>query len=200
MKVYKANKRKKKISAVAICLLLTAVMAVGGTLAWLIDTSTTVTNTFKPAEVGNYVNETFDGTTKTNVTIKNNINNNEKDPEIVDAYIRATVAVTWQDGNGNMLLASPNDYSLVYAKDTGWISASDEFWYYTSKVAPDGETGVFISSCSSNTTVAEAMAAKGYYLHVEILSQSVQAEPYTVVGNVWPMVIASESGTLSLKS
>ena len=200
MKVYKANNGKKKISAVAICLLLTAVMAVGGTLAWLIATSGPVTNTFTPAKVGNYVNETSDGTTKTNVTIKNNINNNEKDPEIVDAYIRATVAVTWQDGNGNMLLASPNDYSLVYANNTGWISASDEFWYYTSKVAPDGETGVFISSCSPNATVAEAMAAKGYYLHVEILSQSVQAEPYTVVGNVWPMVIASESGTLSLKS
>ena len=100
MKVYKANKGKKKISALAICLLLTVVMAIGGTLAYLFTSTSPVENTFAPAKVGNYVKETLaedEGKWEIqNVTIVNNIGGQTGNPEIVDAYIRAIVVANWR--------------------------------------------------------------------------------------------------------
>ncbi len=179
MKIYKADK-KKKFSTLALCLLLTVVFTVGGTLAYLYTQSQQVTNTFQPAKVGNQVVETFDGTTKTNVTIKNSIDNSTKD--IVDAYIRATVVVTWRKGN-EVKPAAASDYTLTFAND-GWdLDTTDGYYYYTGVVAPGEETGVLISECKPKVTKGD------YKLHVEIISQSIQAQPSTVVAQEWGVTV-----------
>lgn len=60
--------KMKKIVATGSALALTAAVAVGGTLAWLQDTSETVTNTFTWSE-GNNINLTLDETTGNDYTI-----------------------------------------------------------------------------------------------------------------------------------
>ena len=96
MKVYRANNGKKKISALAICLLLTVVMAVGGTLAYLYTNTNAVTNTFKPAQAPNNIEETMntDKTVKSDVAIS--VPSLTENPEAVDVYIRVAMVATWQ--------------------------------------------------------------------------------------------------------
>lgn len=197
---------KKKISVVAICLLLTVVLAVGGTLAYLFTTTLPVENTFQPARVGNYVEETFDGVTKTNVKVENSVEGDTT--EVVNAYIRATYVVTWQKSETKegktvkyMKPADADDYTVSLNLDstapgdvTGkWIKFGD-YYYFTGVVAPGNTTDVLINSISPVNGAAPA----GYNLHVEILSQSIQAEGTNDKGETpaqlkWGVTISANS-------
>lgn len=171
MKVYRAENGKKKISTLAICLLLTVAMAIGGTVAYLFTSSQDVQNTFTPAKVGNHIVEDNEGTVKQDVEVQNSIKGETTD--VVDAYIRATFVVNWKDSTGAYLIpAKSTDYVVEYGSN--WVKGSDGFYYYKSSVAPGKYTDVFIESLK----VADGVSAPkdGYTLNVEILSQSVQAE------------------------
>lgn len=182
---------KKLMNRKTILLLIAAVlilgMAIGGTVAYLTATTGEVTNTFTPGKVDITVEETFDGETKTNVSIKNTGN--------VDAYIRAKVVVTWQDANGNVYGTMPvvnEDYTITWGT-TGWdLETSDGFYYHTTAVAPNGNTSVLITSCEP----VEGEAPAGYNLHVEILAQAIQAEPTSTVADEWDVTVADD-GTIS---
>ena len=201
--IYKANNGKKKISAIAICLLLTVVMATGATLAYLSTSTNPVKNTFTPAKVGNYVDEKFETidlgqgktvTAKQNVTIQNAIRLEDgtiTTTDIVDAYIRAKVVVTWRSQDGKFMPATKGiEYSINMATDDGpgqmpetnWVEY-DGYYYYTEAVKPGEHTGVFIY------TALPMVKKDGYTLHVEIVSQSIQAEGTDAVG-VKPVVLA----------
>ena len=92
--VYKAPGKKHSFSATAVCLLLTAALAIGGTLAYLYTNSDTVTNTFNPTDVEIVVVEKVEGNIKSEVKIANTGK--------ADAFIRAKVVITWQDASGNV--------------------------------------------------------------------------------------------------
>ena len=180
-------KTKKPVALVAILVLLCC--AVAGTVAFLVTSTGPVTNTFTPASVTTQVEEEFNGTTKSNVRIKNTGN--------IDAYIRAAVIVNWADENGNVYGgATPvagTDYTISYNKtvqaDGGqWIEGSDGYWYYTKPVAPSTEdnpqyTGVLIKSCEP-----AGQAPAGYALQVTILADGIQSKPDKVVNEVWKVV------------
>lgn len=171
MKVYKANNGKKKISTVTICLLLTVVMTIGGTVAYLFTSSQDVQNTFDPARVGNHIVEDNNGTTKEDVKVQNSVKNDTTN--VVDAYIRATYVVNWKDSTGTYLIpAKSTDYVVEFGSN--WVKGSDGFYYYKNSVAPGEYTDVFIESLR----IADGVSApeSGYTLNVEILSQSVQAK------------------------
>ena len=175
MKVYKAN-NKKKFSVLAICLLLTALFAVSGTLAYLIASTNSVENTFTPADAPNVISEEMSGTVKSDVKVT--VPSNE---ENVDVYIRATYVATWQNANGEIYSTMPvegTDYSVELGTSGKWVKANG-FYYYKESVAPGAETEVLIEKCE----VLKAAPAEGYTLHVEILSQSVQAEGVAEDGN-----------------
>ena len=115
-------KTKQPVALVALLLLLCCTVA--GTLAYLVDSTDPVTNTFTPASVSTEVNEDFDGITKSNVTIKNTGD--------IDAYIRAAVIINWADKDGNVS-ATPvedGDYEIKYDSSNTWKKIGD-YWYYT---------------------------------------------------------------------
>ena len=182
-------KTKKPVALVAILVLLCC--AVAGTVAYLVTSTGPVTNTFTPASVTTQVEETFDGTTKSDVQIKNTGN--------IDAYIRAAVIVNWADAQGNVYGEKPvegTDYTISYNKtvqaDGGqWIEGSDGYWYYTKPVAPSTEdnpqyTGVLIKSCEP-----AGQAPAGYALQVTILADGIQSVPADAVQQAWPAVQVS---------
>lgn len=162
------NMKKKSLLMLATMVLLLT-FAVGSTIAYLATHTTPVTNTFTPTEITTTVTENFDGNVKESVKIKNTGN--------TDAYIRAAVVVTWQntDGEGEVLATKPvegTDYQITWKRD-GWTGLeSDGFYYYSSKVAPDGSTGVLFTDCKP----LKAAPEEGYTLHVEIIGQGIQAE------------------------
>ena len=87
MKHMKRMKKKSLLLVAGIVLMLT--IAIGGTIAYIVTNTQPVVNTFTPGGVPIEINEKFDGTTKSDVTIKNKGN--------VPAYIRAKIIVTWKN-------------------------------------------------------------------------------------------------------
>ena len=170
-------RRPVKTVALLASLLLLFGAAVGGTIAFLVDTSGPLTNQFTPAEVATNVEENREGTTKSNVCIRNTGD--------TKAWIRAAVIITWKNDKGEvygqMPVTGPNcqlqncncDYHITYGTGNGWSKGTDDdLWYYNESVAANGVTKALITTCTAIGTAP----ADGYYLNVEILGSGIQAE------------------------
>ena len=165
-------KTKQPVALVALLVLLCCTVA--GTLAYLVDSTDPVTNTFTPASVSTEVNEDFDGITKSNVTIKNTGD--------IPAYIRAAVIINWADGDGNVS-ATPvktTDYTIKWTKE-GWVEHSG-YYYYTAPVAVGALTGQLFTGCELAKGVTPP---EGYSLQVTILADGIQSEPADAVIQAW---------------
>lgn len=161
---------RKRVALVASLLVVLA-LACGGTVAYLTD-SDRVANEFSPGELTTTVVEKLEGSTKKNVQIQNTGK--------VDAWIRAEVAITWQDEAGNVYGVAPaaGDYTIeLNVADepaaSKWVKGNDGFYYWTSPVAPTDLTGVLITSC----TYDKDKAPEGYSLTVEVIGSGVQITP-----------------------
>ena len=188
MKVYKANNKKSKFSALAVCLLLTAMLAIGGTLAYLLTSTTPVVNTFKPVSPNIEVDEPeWDNKVKQNVTIEN--------IGQVDSFIRAKVVITWQKGNEiyNKKPVENTDYSIDWGL-VDWELGSDGFYYYTKSVPAGQKT----SNLIDEALWLQACENQDYTLSIEILSQAIQSTPDEAVNQTWTNVTAL-NGVLTLK-
>ena len=179
-KPVKRRQKAKRVGSGFVLLILAVVLAIGGTLAYIIANTVSVENKFTPGEVRCEVEETFKHNVKSDVKIKNTGN--------TAAYIRATYVVTWQKDDGTVNGKMPvvgTDYTIVFADNTGWELIGD-YWYYTSPVAAGGETGVLIASCK----LAEGAAVPtGYHLSVEIIASAIQSEPASVVAEKWHVAV-----------
>lgn len=158
---------KTKIVAVTIALAL-IVMFSGGTLAYLLDKTAPVVNTFEPSQVTCKVEEDeFDGITKRNVAIKNTGD--------VPAYIRAKLVVTWMSADGKKVYAkapTAEEYVLT-GTHSDWKLGTDGFWYYTKQVSAGAKTENLIGSCS---LADDVNSPEEYYLSVEIVASAIQAQ------------------------
>lgn len=172
----KSNLRWKRSFVLLTALTVLMLGVVGATISYLVTSTTPVTNTFEYAKVTCQVTESFDGTTKKNVQIKNTGN--------IDAYIRAAVIVTWKDAAGNVYGQAPvenTDYEITYSSN-GWIE-KDGYYYCTSPVASTKETPVLITECKrlqKPETIPD-----GYDLSVEILADAIQSQPANAVQQAW---------------
>lgn len=168
----KRIRKKALLLAVSVALVLTA--AIGGTIAYIVTKTDSVTNTFEPAKVPIKVDEEFNGTAKSDVKIQNTGN--------ISAFIRAKIVVTWKDTNGNVSAIKPvegtdKDYTISYGGD--WKKVED-FYYYKEAVESNYSTTDLISECKK-----VGNAPEGYNLSVEIIAESIQSEPASVVETVW---------------
>ena len=174
-------KTKKPVALVALLLLLCCTVA--GTLAYLVDSTDPVTNTFTPAHVSTEVNESFTGGVKSNVTIKNTGD--------IPAYIRAAVIINWADKDGNVYggavptdKGDKKDYDLTLKANNGWIKGADGYYYYIHPVAPKESTTAIFEDITQLTDDP----AEGYGLQITILADGIQSEPGTTVVSVWKSV------------
>lgn len=182
----RANRRKATVLLSSLALLI--VLLVGTTTAFLITSDGPITNIFNSSRVTCQVNEeSFDGTTKTNVTISNTGD--------TEAYIRAAIIVTWKNAeNGNVYGSVPvagPDYTIAL-NPTDWIKGKDGFYYYKKPVAPNGQTG---SATTALITECKYLgnAPSGYGLNVEILGSAIQSVPVSAVNEKWPAVHVDKS-------
>lgn len=173
-----------------VSILALLVGIVGSSLAYLITQTGSVENTFQPSRVTCCIDENFDGSSKSNVKVTNTGD--------TDAYIRAYIVVTWTDDDGNIVAQKPvagEDYSLVIPTNTGWSKGSDGFYYYASSVAPNGQTGTLIKSCSPM-----GENAKKYKLTVDIIADAVQSKGDSSDGKpveiAWEVTV-KDDGTIS---
>lgn len=177
----------KRSLVLVVSLLALLLVIAGGTLAWL-TAQDSVSNTFTPAHVTCNVDEEFDGTTKSDVSIKNTSD--------IPVYIRASIVVTWKDSDGNVYGQKPasSDYDMVMVLDNGWVEGADGYYYYTSPVAVGDTTGTLIRSC----TVKDGATPPGddYKLSVEIIAEAIQSQPDRAVEDAWGVTVSG--GMLSV--
>ena len=166
-------KTKKPVALVALLVLLCCTVA--GTVAYLVTSTNSVTNTFTPASVTTEVVETFANGVKSDVKIKNTGN--------IDAYIRVAVVANWANSAGDVyggaVPTEGTDYTAPVLQN-GWIKVGD-YYYYTSAVPAGSSTGTLFAPIEQLTTCKDA----NYGLQVTILADGIQAEPVHVVADVW---------------
>ena len=155
-------KTKKPVALVALLVLLCCTVA--GTLAYLVDKSGPVTNTFTPAHVSTAVDETFKNGVKSDVKIQNTGN--------IDAYIRAAVIINWADKQGNISATPVNDSDYEMTLGSGWVKIGD-YYYCKTTTAPEASTAPLIISCAKTPSTA---VPDGYDLQVTILADGIQAD------------------------
>lgn len=181
--------KNKKVLSVRTIVVISSVLALllcaaGLTIAYIMDKTDPVTNTFTPSKVSCEVHEINwqDGSTvKEDVMVMNTGD--------TSAYIRSAIVVTWQNDLGEVYSKAPvkdTDYSIDLNLNTenGWILGDDGYYYHKSPVSSkDGEnlTETLINSC----TVLSDAPAEGYTLSVEILASAVQSEPDEAVKDAW---------------
>ena len=187
----RAKRRKQQSLIIADVAILCSIIACA-TIAFVFTSTKPLENTFTDAYVACDVLETFDGTTKTDVTIKNTGE--------VQSYIRAKVVVTWMSDDKTKVTAlkpiDDTDYIITYADETNaatnWEKGSDGYWYYKLPVNVGEETEELIESCSLKDGITEP---DGYYLSVEIVASAIQSTPETVVKKQWSSGISDVDGT-----
>ena len=169
--------RKGVVLLIALALLLTC--AVSGTVAYLSVGSGPVTNTFTPAVLDTVIVEAFNkqygGAVKSSIKVQNNGN--------IDAYVRVGVYGYWavKDGGGNEKIIAP--WASTVTPANGWLRSADGWYYYPQKLAPDAMTPDLLS-----TAIKEADKPAAYpnaYLVVNVIHQSVQAEPADAAKEAW---------------
>lgn len=182
------KKMKKRNLVLLVSLLLVLCLTAGGTLAYLTAKTGSVVNTFTPAKSSTVIDEgKFDGSVKQYAKVTN------KSEDNVTVYIRAQVVVTWKDDDGNVLGETPvrgEDYQVTYPADTRWFKVGD-YYYYSEKVVKGDSTENLLTN-------GKALKNKeGYNLSIEILAQSIQADPTDAVEEAWPAVKVNDDGTIS---
>lgn len=186
----KKNDRKggsgKKALILMVSLVAILAVSVGGVLAWLATSSDDVTNTFAPGDTEIEIEEDFDGRTKKNVYVTNKGN--------IPVYIRANLVFTWKDSADN-IIEKPADATLTVTPEnpTGWVKGSDGFWYYTKPVAADGGK---TTNLIDRATI-KFPEGKGYKMDLEVMAQSIQAEPKDAVEGAWGVTVNSD-GSLTV--
>ena len=180
MKGKRVMKTKKPVALVAILVLLCC--AVAGTVAYLVTSTGPVTNTFTPASVTTEVVEEFNGTTKSNVRIKNTGN--------IDAYIRVAVVANWIDKDGNVYGGATPTEGVNYELKpvNGWFKGSDGYFYYPTAIAAQAETLVLFEK------VTQSSAPDGCSLRLTILADGIQSEPSNAVAEAWKVVKVGTNG------
>ena len=164
------NRRLKKKNLLILALFLfVVILSVKSinTIAYL-TTKGEVVNTMEIAEVESTIQETFDGTTKSDVYVENT--------GTVDIYTRADILIYFEDENGNVLMNEPKegeDYTISLGND--WIK-SDEKYYYKSVIHPNETSTNLINSCVNLSDKK---------LVVEVLTQSIQANSNEAMLDAW---------------
>lgn len=165
----KRRHTKRRTTLLSVLLILS--LAVGGTLAYIVDRTNHVNNTFVPAYVTCTVNananDTFDVTNTGNI----------------DAYIRAAIAVNWMDSAGNVRGIAPTtaEYELDVNSDDWWQDTATGYYYYKYRVASRDVTKDLVEDygITPGTNVPA-----GYELCVEVVAEAIQADGDTDTGAV----------------
>lgn len=172
------NGGAKKLPAAAIAIILVVVMTIGGTVAFLMDSTESVINKFTPASSGITIEEKVKENCKTEIAVKNTGD--------TGAYIRVSLVANYYDENGNITggAAVPN-FTLNSEK---WFLGNGGYYYYKQPVAAGNVT--------DNLLASESKMQLEDNMQVTVLAQSIQASPTSVVHDKWGVTVNSD-GTIA---
>ncbi len=170
--------------------------AVGTVYAYMFHKTGDVVNEFVKARVPCSVVETFNGTSKTSVKVKNEGNINE--------YVRLRLVSYWVDSEGNIVGKQSVMPEVVYDEDNWLYDEDNETYYYVGKVAPGEKTPELLADPANHPIVLTESTYS--YLAPDsttvrqtlvIIAEAVQAAPASAVEDMWAFVDVDSDGNLT---
>lgn len=175
----KQMKNHRKWLWIAV-LTLICTCTVSGTIAYLTDATDKVENTFKPVTHNHELNEDFTNNVKSAVSVKNTGE--------LPIYVRVALVGNWYL-NGEIV--APWSDTEITRYSTNWFKcASDGYWYFKSPLQPNSSTGYLFTD--AYTVTEEDAPVPGANLVMDVISQSIQAEPESAVQDAWNVTVADD--------
>lgn len=177
-------KRKINKKWLIVIFLITFIIVVGVTFAFMFKKSVLVANNFTPAKVSCEVSEMFDGTNKTSIKVKNTSN--------ISAYLRVSLVSYWVDKDGK-IVGKPSEMPIVSYDQSNWIkSGNEEVYYYVSSVdAPTSNSNSYTTNLITTDIVLSTDTYNGetVYQVVEVFAEAIQSEPVKAAAEAWGVTI-----------
>ena len=170
-----SKKTSRKLPVLAICIGLLVCLTIGGTVAWLVSSTSPVENTFIPGRVETEVTESFNGETKTAVNAVNKGN--------IDAYIRIKLVTYRVNEQGQQIGGTAKIPAFTLGE--GWI-AKDGYYYYTSPVAPGKSPAQNLAESITLTSYNDADGGKQV---IEVMAEAIQSLPASTVADTWHVTV-----------
>ena len=178
------RKRSKKTGTLLLPLLLIAILAAGGTLAYLLTKTDPVVNTFQPSHVTIEVTEEFDGMTKSQVNVTNTGD--------IDAYVRVKL-VTYRVNEAGQHIGGTAEIP-DFAPGSGWV-AYEGYYYYTQPVAPGKQPAADLIGRDGISLEGAYEDADGGRQVIEVMAEAIQSVPAEAAGEAWGVSISQGSVT-----
>ena len=165
--------RVYRTAVLLIAVLLLITTAVGSTAAFLVTKTEPVEESFAYAQVSCQVTRSDNALAVQNTGT-------------AQAYIRASYAINWLDGEGNIAAAAPEGYScdLVENPQDAWVEGGDGYFYYPYPVAP-GDEAPSLLTCSPSYPEDPA-----YTLSVEVVAEAIQSNPAEAAAEAWGVTVS----------
>ena len=163
--------RVYRTAVLLIAVLLLITTAVGSTAAFLVTKTEPVKEAFAYAQVSCQVTDTM----------------GVKNTGTAQAYIRASYAVNWLDGDGNIVAAAPEGYRCDPVENQDdWTEGGDGYFYYPYPVAPGDETPSLLTCSPSYPEDPE------YTLSVEVVAEAIQSNPAEAAEEAWGVRVSDD--------
>lgn len=165
--------RVYRTAVLLIAVLLLVSTAVGSTAAFLVTKTEPVVEAFAYAQVSCQVIRSDNALAVQNTGT-------------AQAYIRASYAVNWLDGDENIAAAVPEGYSCDLAENPqgAWVEGGDGYFYYPAPVDPGGETPSLLTCSVSRPENPE------YTLSVEVVAEAIQSNPAEAAEDAWSVRVS----------
>ena len=162
-----------RLTAMVIATVMLLALAIGGTVAWLTDTSPAVVNTFTPSQVRCEVVEDFNDQTgvKSKVQVKNISD--------IPAFIRVKLVTYRTNGKGQHIGGTAE--LPVFNPGSGWVEHNG-YYYYTQPVQPQNFTGILIVEIQLQDPY---MDADGGRQAIDVMAEAIQSVPEAAVQDAW---------------
>lgn len=165
-------RRRGRATAMLLATVMLFALAVGGTIAWLIDKDSPLVNTFDPSKVTCEVQEKFDGKVKSDVNVKNTGD--------IYAFIRVKLVTYRTNDQGQHIggTAALPQFTL----GANWVEYNG-YYYYTLPVAPNAKPATnLISSITLTDSYTDADGGKQA---VDVMAEAIQSVPEDAVKAAW---------------
>ena len=175
-----ARGERRRAAATLAAGLLVATLAVGGAYAVLSSVPAPIVNVFDPAKVDVHIDEKLDDGVKSDVALANTGD--------VDAWMRATFAISWTDEGGNVVGRQPVenvDYTLELAQGENWLFGEDGLHYWALPVTPNSSTDTLVVSATLTSVGKKTAQSEGWQLRLDVLAAGLQAEPAGAFDQAW---------------
>lgn len=164
------SKAARKGITVSIALILIICLAVGGTVAFLIDITPAITNIFNPANVEIKVDETFENNEKSRIQVENTGD--------TTAYIRVNLVTYMQDEDGNPTAEQAPE--IEFDLNDAWVKIGD--YYYHKAPVDAGQNTTDLLADGSSIELEENQV-------VYVLAEGIQSVPTKAVTEAWGVTV-----------